>query len=279
MRQKIVSFIVTSLLVAGWSVSGIAGPISDYYVTSATNVYQIRGDSVVNSWSMVQGNEYPIVVSGTVRTGSYYGGNSGHEYTLSGSYTGTIYPPTIPGLHHDGTTDGVHNYTTSYWDENNNLSNKIWRTDTEWANPVLIFTTLNVRPSGITYDPLNGTLWVSEWGIDHVNDRTITDYAMDGTVLSSFSTYPFYATSLALDPADGTLWMGSYTEPGRYYQYSRAGAFLGSSYYAELAGVLTLGGEIARSQSIPEPGTLALLGVALVGLMWVRQRGKAQFAE
>lgn len=274
MKSSAVVF-VSCLLEVGFASSCWAGPMSDYYVTGDTRVYHIRGDSVVNSWNMVQNQEYPVVVLDTVRTGSYYSGISGHEYARTGSFTGTAYPSSIPGLHHDGATDGVHNYTTSYWNiEGGIISNgtAIWRTDTDWTHPVKLFDTLNTRPSGITYDSSNGTLWVSEWGSDSHRSPAIRNYEMNGTVLFSFLTDGRYATAVAFDPTDGTLWMSGYENAGYFYQYSRTGTYMGSTYFSELAGVVTLGGEIA---AIPEPGTYAMMlaGIGLLGLeLWARKR-------
>jgi hypothetical protein len=257
------------LLEAGLTAPCWAGPASDYYVTGNTKIYHIRGDVVLDSWNTVQAQEFPIVVLGnTVRTGSYYSGNSGHEYSLAGSWTGATYPPTIQGLHHDGTTDGVHNYTTSYWGDEAGaeLGRAVWRTDSDWTNPVKLFDTVETRPSGITYDPSNNTLWVSEWD----GGPAIRNYTMNGTLLSSFSTDGRYATSVALDPVDGTLWMGGYENTGYFYQYSRAGVLLSSTYYSELAGERTLGGEIA---AVPEPSTYAMMltGIGLIGFQLRRR--------
>ena len=259
------------LIEAGMAMPCWAGPASDYYVTSGSNVYHIKGDLVLNTWTTVQFNEYPIVVMDTVRTGSYQSTVSGHEYSLAGSLMGATYAPTISGLHHDGATDGTGNFTTSYWsNEIGTLGTAVWRTDADWMNPVKLFDTLAHRPSGIAYDPSNQSLWISEW---QEGAPVVRNYSMDGALLSSFSTSGRYSTSLALDPKDGTLWMGSYNDLGYYYQYSRAGGLLSTSYYAELAGVRTLGGEIAP---VPEPASYALL-LAGIGLLALRfERGNRQ---
>ena len=266
--KKRVQILIGGLLQAGAFASACAGPLSDYYVTTDTQVFHIRGGSVVNSWATVQGQEYPIVVLDNVRTGSYFSGNAGHEYTLGGSYAGTAYAATVPGLHHDGASDGTYNYTTSYWsDESGTLGRAVWRTAADWTAPVKLFDTVSTRPSGIAYDPRDGsTLWISEWdGIP-----SIRHYTMSGSPLSSFSTDGRYATSLALDPRDGTLWMSGYENAGNFYQYSTGGTILGSTYFPELAGLRTLGGEVP---AIPEPGVFALMlaGLTLLGLDRLRR--------
>lgn len=204
----------------------------------------------------------------TVRTGNYYSGNAGHEYTLGGLYTGTSYAATLPGLHHDSASDGTYNYTTSYWsDEVGTPGRAVWRTTTDWNAPVKLFDTVGSNVSGIAYDPRDGTLWISEWGFS----PSVRHYTMKGTLLGSFNPVGRYATSLALDPRDGTLWMSGYSEAGYFYQYSTDGSLLGSTYFPELAGKITLGGEMP---AIREPGVFALMlaGLTLLGLYRVHRR-------
>jgi hypothetical protein len=152
---------------------------------------------------------------------------------------------------YDGTQDGRSNYSIDYG------AGGVYRFDQNWANPAFLFSVNASGWLGITYDPTNNSLWVSDFG-----GNTVADYSMSGTALSSFTT-PFGAiTSLAMD-TNHTLWMGSQGTLGTFYNYSTAGALLGTVTYSQLLNQNTLGGEIT---STPEPGTLLLIGTGVVAL-------------
>jgi hypothetical protein len=249
------------------------GPISPYYLTAGDEGmnWVVQGNAVVNSWAQAhpeEGGEYAIAVSSTVRTlgngNQGFSGPShvGSEYTLGGVFTGTTYPYPVPNAaFYDGTTDGTHNYSVDYG------NGGVWQFDSAWANPVSLFATA-VNDLGITFDPLDNTLWVSAF-----NGNTVTHYSLAGAVLGSFVGPTSSLTSLALDPADGTLWMGSQATQGTFYQYSRAGAPLGTVTYTELVPQNTLGGEFASggAAAVPEPGSLAMLGACGLGLLGIRR--------
>lgn len=157
----------------------------------------------------------------------------GSEYTFRGVYTGTdfAYPIDAGTLAFvDATTDGTHIYAVAL-----NL-NVVYQMDMDWSNPVFLFT---VRPNdiGITYDPSNRSLWVSNAALN----ESIVNYSLEGLELSSFQI-PTGANALALDPADDTLWF-THGFDGTFYQYSKAGDFLGSVTYPAMAGWNHLGGE------------------------------------
>jgi hypothetical protein len=62
--------------------------------------------------------------------------------------------------------------------------------------------------------------------------------------------------SLALDPADGTLWMGSQGTLGTFYRYTQSGVLLQTRVYSSLARQNTLGGEFPVTNSasvLPTP--------------------------
>ena len=117
----------------------------------------------------------------------------------------------------------------------------------DWSNPVVLFDTLGGAGGdlGITYDSANNSIWVSGF-----NNSTVTDFALNGTVLSSFTGPAPELTSLAYDPSDGTLWMGSQTAEGTFWQFSTTGTQLQSQFYAALAGRIR---SAASSRSTPCP--------------------------
>lgn len=245
--------------------SAQAGPISTYYLTAGdqgTN-WIVQG-TTATPYDQANDNEYAIAVSGDVRT--LWNGNQGFgappylpgsQYTLAGVYTGTdyAYPVTDPSVaFYDGTTDGNFNYSVDFQTGN------VYQMDRDWSNPVLLFDTTfgGFNALGITYDTGTGTLWVSQWGGDQVSNFTL-----GGTLLSFFNTGFGSISSLAYDPADGTLWMGSQGNKGTFSQFSAVGVLLSTETYANLLDQNTLGGEFnINPTAIPEPASLSLVAVA-----------------
>jgi hypothetical protein len=271
----------TSLLAACFTllfVSGgqalAAGPISPLYLTAGVqgSNWVIQGSSAIQYLQQHPDNfgEYPIAVGTTVRTLHCLQDSPGFgsEYTLNGAYTGVDYAGlgSITGFY-DGTRDASHNYSVDYRD------GKVYRMGLDWSNPVMLFDTGfgAYNALGITYDPANNSLWVSQW-----TSGTVVDFSLNGSSLTSFST-PFASiTCLALDHADNTLWMGTQGQQGTFYQYSRIGTNLGSQVYPDLVSQNTLGGEFAFAA--PEPSTVALLAAGAAGLAmltWRRKRRQA----
>ena len=140
---------------------------------------------------------------------------------------------------------------------------EVFSFNTIWANPQLLFNLSSPGYLGITYDRFNDSLWISNF-----NGNTVADYTLGGVFISSFNTPFSLISSLAMD-VDGTLWMGSQSTFGTFYNYSTAGAFLGSVFYPALVTQNTLGGEIAAT---PEPNTLGLLETGLAGAFGLLRR-------
>jgi hypothetical protein len=263
-------------LLAGGAASLEAGPISVWYLTAGdqgTN-WMVQAASA-NSFAQANpefGGEYAVAVSGTVRTlGSGNQGlggpaHDGSQYTLGGVYTGVDYPYPLAGVaFYDGTTNGTtNNFAVDF------LSGDVYSTDLDWSDPSLLFSTGRGIGGvlGITYDASNDSIWISGWDTGNVSN-----YSMGGVLLSSFSTGFTTMTSLALDPADGTLWMGSQATMGTFYQFSKAGVLLDTETYAAMSQQNTLGGEFnVDVAAIPEPTSIGLLATGLVGLLARRYR-------
>lgn len=263
-----------ALLLSGAGLA-LAGPVSPWYLTAGdqgTN-WIIQGASATSYAQNQPGNlgEYAIAVGSTVRTlgNGNNGLGLGSEYTLAGVYTGNNYAyPNTSLRFYDGTRDATHNYSVDFG------TGRVYQMNLDWSNATLLFDTGfgGGNALGITFDATNNSLWVSQWG-----GTTIGDFSLGGALLSSFSTTFSGISSLALDPADNTLWMGSQGTEGTFYQYSKGGVLLSSPSYGALVGQNTLGGEFpfAAGPVVPEPATLTLFAIGMAGMAgygWRRRK-------
>ena len=273
------SFRFLALGVLGLFAARIAhAQVSPFYLTAGQpdgQIFVLQNGVFTNRWTANFHDydpfdiEYGIAVFGDVRTIGAGPPKPGSQYTLEGQFTGTTYPyPSVVGHTWDATTDGVHNYLGDF----TNLGpGTIYSTDREWSNPVALFD-VGSYPLGITYDFVNNSLWINRWGTHFIGD-----YALDGTLLSSFTVPADFVGSLGFDPADQTLWFfdrGTLGSTNTFYQYSRSGAQLSSQSHPELGRQNFLGGEFNGTTVTPEPTTLALMtaGLVAVGAFASRRR-------
>lgn len=266
------SAILALALVALPSASARADTVSPLYLTLYDSISVVQGGGVVNSWSTSSGyGEWPIAVDDTVRTWEYYADfySTGHEYTLGGVPTGNTYPNNFFACcFYDGTTDGTANYAIQY------ASGDVYRFNSDWTSPTLLFSSGLDYGLGITYDPTDASLWLlqhySGLGNTQVQHRTLS-----GALLGTFLTGQNYTTALALDHADNSLWLfdwNEFTGAGDLRQYSKVGAPLSSQSWNS---GFVYGGEFALT-SVPDHAStfILLLGSALMcaGLRWRSRR-------
>jgi hypothetical protein len=272
MRTNISSSILLGLLALcafglGNSTARAAGPTSELFLTTGEHsITGIQGTNVLFNvaQSPATMDQSALAVNGTIRTIAQNTGSLGSEYTLTGTPTGNTYPfPAVLGSDtvFDGTTDGSFNYA---WDVDSGVAYKF---NLDWSGGTALFTlgTANGDRAGITYDASNNSLWIA--GTVGPVANLISDYSMNGTLLSSFTISDSNGGLLALDPLDGTLWLsnrGGSSLTLEQYTRSTAGSFgalespLDTETYAGLRAD-TFGGEF---QATPEPATWAA-GAAL----------------
>ncbi|MBS0261357.1 MAG: hypothetical protein JSS02_05320 [Planctomycetes bacterium] len=280
--------------IAGWGLvwllaeTACAGPIGTYYLTDLSNnttglstLDAIRGNAYVQNPALYQEQEGPIAILGEdIRTTGYYVGYRGGEYIPApslfvyeeppgqdpsgepGHWINGILPMGVSGYAYDGTTDGFANYTVDFF------TGAVIATDTFWGgDPQILFSTGGSGNLGITFDYNNHSLWIQNF-----YDGSITDYNLDGTVITTILTAgpnTFGYTALAMD-LDHTLWFEAYGS-GLLYHYGVDGGFLDTQLYVGLG--LALGGEIA----IPTPAGLTQwsIGLALGALGLICRRVSA----
>lgn len=212
---------------------------SEYFLMAGdqSTFHVIQGGVLLRSWSPAPGTaqyQYPLVVTGTIRTMGANVGEIGAEYDLNGNDLGVRYThPAGPSRSWDGTTDGSFHYAID-------SSGFVSRYNQDWTNPVQLFDAGGL--GSLTFDPTNNSLWVSQFGTP-----TITNYTLAGSVISSFTTGHRQNMALALDHADGTLWLHDRTTQGTFEQWSKAGALLNRIAVPGMQGQNALGGEMPAS--------------------------------
>lgn len=268
--KKVRSLLIASCSFLSLSLSASGGPLSTLYLTDHVEgkLYGVQGSSVTLNASATSTQQSPIAVGSTIRTFGLFRGDSGAEYSLSGTPTGSVYPNTIASAYFlDGATDGFFNYAWHVGE------GRAYRFDLNWSSPTILFTIGIGEGSraGITYDPTNGTLWVS--GATGAITGKLENYTLNGVRLLQYATVPGVGSSvLAFDPADQTLWLNEIRLSSTVYnQFSRAGVFLSSQSYPSLSSGGIEGGEFA----VPEPSTPLLM---LFGLLAFMQRSSARRA-
>jgi hypothetical protein len=126
--------------------------------------------------------------------------------------------------------------------------------------------------SGIAFDPLNASLWVSAKG-----SPVIQDYSLDGTLLAAFDTglTSGYLAALGYDAADDTLWLST-GGTNLLRQYSVHGTTFGQLLQEGTpSGLPREFYDSGDFQVTPEPATFVLLlGVIAVISSPIRLAGR-----
>lgn len=304
-RMLLAGTATITLLVAGTSVS-FAGPNGRYYVTDESGfnrIWQFQGSTLTSFPTTTSGADGPIVVDGNTNTvrsvaGGFSGGgtSSGSEYNFAGGVVGAVNLNASAFSGYGRIIDAAFDGTNAYIVAGLFGSTGVFKYNADFSGPgQLMFNITGVPQAtaqGITYDTTTNTIWTSDYDFNATaTGGRVRQWSLTGVELASFAVVDNLGnasernTALAYDFTDDTFWMNAHVENtlgfgiGELWQFDRNGNFLQKVHGAQFdpsapRDILYWGGEIrATGAPAPEPATLGLLGVALVGIAALRRRG------
>ena len=235
--MKLGSLIFVALLFSGFA--GIASAQTDVlYLTDgdANDIKAIQNGVIIDQNLEVGGiRRYRVAVRDTIWLGDMDQGEN-IELDLSLDPTGNTSATGVDIFEGtDGATDGTYNYTVESFAD----SAGVYQFNSDWSGGTYLFTVTGSDIAGITFDPVSGTLWISD-------KSSIYNYSMAGALLGSFAHVGGYG-SLAYEASTDTLWYAS-NDGSTLLQYAKGSQLLNTLNVA-------FGGNVWGAEMNPDPGT------------------------
>lgn len=269
MRYLTFYFVLLTFLLGGPSAEAALSMSANLYLTTysvespyGNAIYEVRDNQVLASFAAHTSGAYAIAVAEDIRTTGRYRGETGSQYALDGTYTGTDFPFSGFGPVLDGTTDLEHNYVVDLYD------GWLYQTSRKWSSARPLFRVgLDQEFSGVTYDFTDDSFWVSGYLRDEIRH-----FDMEGHLLGTFRAAGLFSTFIALDHGTGILWLRDYDDADELYAFTKSGRRLGSIRVSGLGSWRPVGAEFG---AVPEPRT----GWAVIfGILMAMPRHRRRFA-
>jgi len=251
-------FLVLLTFISTYAQSGIL--YTTDYNSSLGSIYDTSSNTLISNFQTSSSTQNGIAIHDTLKITNAFNGGSGAEYDLNGVLIqDNVFSQSSYTSLYDGTTDGSYNYAI---DHNGHGYNKMFRFDSDWGNGVELFT-LTSRGSGVSYDSNTNTLWTTENGNAGVL-RTLRQYSLAGSLLSEFNT-GVHSYGLAYDVTDSSLWVTGWNS-NILSKFSSTGTLLSTTTFGGTSSSYAFGMEFDNSVDVPEPSTLAIFALGMIGL-------------